>query len=402
MKATLTPQRLTFAIAVCITCMVCLTRLSMAAGQVFNGLALLFGIILLYKQRDYLSFPEEAKGYCIAYGIFVLSTLPAALFSGDLSKGMHEFLQMWFWRYAVFLIILFCIRRRDYLVNMLTVFTAVFGIDCLVTLVQVLFDLSDNGRGWGLGGSQLGIASLMCIMMPLAVVILFDSAFERRLKKVSAFTLLCICIGLLCNKSRGSWLSNMVLVPFSAWRYVVCNKKFLGIIIGLFIAFSAFFASQPQYTARFASITNITTDRSNGDRIVVWEACIEMYKEHPIAGIGLGQFSKTYKTYYRTAEDTQGLNHAHNNFFHLLAETGTLGMAGLLYFTGYFVMTSFRRWKKDKNPYDLLILTTVLSYICIFGQVEYTMDLSSGVRIFWFILAIMMQLKALPQKDTFN
>ena len=65
-------------------------------------------------------------------------------------------------------------------------------------------------------------------------------------------------------------------------------------------------------------------------------------------------------------------------------------------------MTSFRRWKKDKNPYDLLILTTVLSYICIFGQVEYTMDLSSGVRIFWFILAIMMQLKALSQKDTFN
>ena len=118
----------------------------MAAGQVFNGLALLFGIILLYKQRDYLSFPEETKGYCIAYGIFVLSTLPAALFSGDLSKGMHEFLQMWFWRYAVFLIILFCIRRRDYLVNMLTVFTAVFGIDCLVTLVQVLFDLSDNGN----------------------------------------------------------------------------------------------------------------------------------------------------------------------------------------------------------------------------------------------------------------
>ena len=46
MKATLTPQRLTFAIAVCITCMICLTRLSMAAGQVFNGLALLFGIIV--------------------------------------------------------------------------------------------------------------------------------------------------------------------------------------------------------------------------------------------------------------------------------------------------------------------------------------------------------------------
>ncbi len=60
-------------------------------------------------------------------------------------------------------------------------------------------------------------------------------------------------------------------------------------------------------------------------------------------------------------------------------------MGGLLQFTGYLDMTSFRRWKKDKKPYDLLILTTVLSYSCIFGQVEYTMDLSSGERIFWFI-----------------
>ena len=108
---------------------------------------------------------------------------------------------------------------------------------------------------------------------------------------------------------------------------------------------------QPQYTARFASITNITTDRSNGDRIVVWEACIEMYKDHPIAGIGLGQFSKMYKTYYRTADDTQGLNHAHNNFFHLLAETGTLWYGRTIIILQVILsLTSFRRWKKIKIP----------------------------------------------------
>ena len=231
MKLALTPEKLTFAIAVSITCMVCLTRLSMAAGQVFNGLALLFGLILIYKERRNLSLPAGTKGYCIAYFVFVLSTLPSALFSGDIAKGMHEFFQMWIWRYVVFLLILFCIRRRDYLVNMLTVFTAVFGIDCFLTLIQVLFHLGNNDRGWGLGGSQLGIASLMCIMMPLVFVVLFDKAFEKRLKKVSAFTLICICIGLLCNKSRGSWLANILLVPFATWRYIIHSKKFLGITL---------------------------------------------------------------------------------------------------------------------------------------------------------------------------
>lgn len=388
-----TQQKITKALAVCAAGMACMTRISMALGEVLNGLVLLFGLILYYNNRKQIHLSPEVKGYLKAYFIFVLCTLPSVIFGGNLSKGVHEFLQMWVWRFVVFLPIVLFIRRREYLINMLTAYTAVFGVDCFLTLIQVLFRLGNNDRGWGLGGSQLGIASIMCMMMPITFIIILDPSFEKRLKNVAKVTLVCNWIGLFCNKSRGSWLSNMILVPVAAWNYVKHSKKALAVIAVFFLASGIFMASSPKYEQRFESIANITTDRSNGDRIEAWKSCIQMVKDHPLTGIGLGRWGEVYVPQYWTPEDTQKLPHAHSNYFHLLGETGIIGFLGLLYFTGYFTVKSFSNWKKDKTPYDLMFGIAFVGYVVIFGQVEYTLDLTSGIRILWFLEAVMIGLK---------
>ena len=68
-----TQQHLIKALAISATGMVCLTRISMALGEVFNGIVLLLGIILFYQMRKEIEIPEEVKGYGRAYLIFVLS-----------------------------------------------------------------------------------------------------------------------------------------------------------------------------------------------------------------------------------------------------------------------------------------------------------------------------------------
>lgn len=136
------------ALAISAAGMVCLTRISMAVGEIFNGLVLLFGLILFYYLKGSVNLPKEIKGYIKAYFIFVLCTLPS-VFGGDIAKGLHEFLQMWIWRFVVFLPVVAFIRKRNYLINMLTAYTAVFGVDCFVTLIQVVYHLGNNNRGWG-------------------------------------------------------------------------------------------------------------------------------------------------------------------------------------------------------------------------------------------------------------
>ena len=233
----------------------------------------------------------------------------------------------------------------------------------------------------------------MCMMLPITFIILLDPTFEKRLKNVAKVTLVGNWIGLFCNKSRGSWLSNMILGPVATWNYVKHSKKALAVIAVFFLASGIFMASSPQYQKRIESIANTTTDRSNGDRIVAWKACIKMAEDHPLTGIGLGRWGKVYGTQYWTPEDTQKLPHAHSNYFHMLAETGIIGFLGLLYFTIYFVSRSFINWKKNKNPYDLMACISFLGYVVFFGQIEYTLDLTSGVRILWFLEATMFGLK---------
>ena len=59
----------------------------------------------------------------------------------------------------------------------------------------------------------------------------------------------------------------------------------------------------------------------------------------------------------------------------------------------FFGIDTFRNWLKDKNPYDLCVCGTLIGYVFIFGQIEYTLDNSSGMRILWFVIAILLQLK---------
>ena len=118
-----------------------------------------------------------------------------------------------------------------------------------------------------------------------------------------------------------------------------------------------------------------------------------MIKDHPATGVGPEQFQKHYVKKYKFKQERQGLVHTHNNFIHVTVESGVIGLAGLLYFIGYFLYKSMSNYRKQPNPYDLLIFTTVFGYLCLFGQIEYSLNNSSTVRIMWFLLAVLLKLK---------
>ena len=378
-------------IAIMITLMACFTRLSMAAGQVFYVIAILLSIFYIWKHRHDLYVPSYVKKYSKTFALMLLLLLPSAVLTNNIAVGLPEFINVWLWRIPVFFVIALCIRDKKTLFTMLAVFFVDFGIDNLVAFYQHVSGMTD--RGWGFGSSVLTISGLMVMLVPIFCVILLDSAFPSYVKASALWALGCVGFGMYGNQSRGSWLFNMIMVPIVSLPYIL--KRF-GCVVAVLATLGGIvwgFSTQPQYVARFESITNTTTDGSNLGRFDVWTSSINMFKDHPVTGVGIGQWRTIYEASYRLPTENQHLYHAHNNFIQLLGEVGLLGLLGVLIFYGSIIVDNFVIWVKKRDPYSLCAMIAVICYVFVFGQVEYTLDNSSGMRIMYFMLATMLQLR---------
>ena len=165
---------------------VCTMRLITSAGQIAAGIALLLGIAAWHTKKNSVYLSEEVKGYMKAYGVFVLLTVPSVLLSDKPGESIKAILDYWVWRYVLFAVIAACVHRREYLVNMLAAYLTSASVEFLYTLYQVVKHVSPDGRGWGFA-TGLSIAGIMCMLLPVALVILMDSGFEKRLKKSPLF-----------------------------------------------------------------------------------------------------------------------------------------------------------------------------------------------------------------------
>ena len=375
--------------------MIAISRFYVLLAECINKFILLWAIYLWFSCKKRVFVSPEVKGYIKAYIVFALLVIPSIFLSDNPQAGITDFFHMWIWPYIPFITVILFISRRDYLVNMLTVLFLFIGVECLYALVQS----TNHSRGWGFSnGSLLAIADIMCMLLPIALVILMDKRFESILKKAAAFATGSMLAGFLASKSRGAWLTELIVIPIAVFRYLKNSKKLLVTFCIILVMILGYMLSNPVYVQRIYSITNTTTDHSNADRIWGWKSAILMVKDYPVTGVGLGQFRDKYKN-YKYKEETQDLYHTHNNFIHITTESGIIGLIGFLYFISYYLCTSWKNYRKKINPYDLLLFTTFFGHICIFGQIEYTLWYGAETPpVFWFLMALLMKLKETDEK----
>jgi O-antigen ligase len=86
------------------------------------------------------------------------------------------------------------------------------------------------------------------------------------------------------------------------------------------------------------SFTNPSSqDFSTAERLAHWIAGIHMFLDHPILGVGIGNYPDAYPLYYITIF-VNSLGHAHNYYINIAAETGIIGLIAFLFFlTATFV-----------------------------------------------------------------
>lgn len=386
--------------ALFLTLAMCIQRLSMALGNVFFSFTIILFFFYLYQgyKTKTLVVDEEIMDYYRIIAFFVLTVVPSVIFSSNFLLSLKTFSEMWIYRVIPFFVVTLFLKDKDLLMKMLLVFLAVTGIDSLVALAQVVMGLA--GRGWGFGGNTLNLAAILCMTTPITIVILGDNQFSKIAKKVALAALVCYVIGALAGQSRGAWVALAVILPLVSYRYLLQNKKILTLVIVFVLAIAVFISQSARFTERVSSITNVTTDRSNADRLVMWESSWNMMKDHAAFGVGAGNFKQFYKEQYKLPEMTQAhLNHAHNNFMQIGAETGFVGLIGWTILSFYILLKNFWDWYKNNDPYALMIWSSWAGFM-LFGMIDLIVDASAVIKSWWFLLGILLVLKSYNKKTS--
>ena len=74
----------------------------------------------------------------------------------------------------------------------------------------------------------------------------------------------------------------------------------------------------------------------------VWRSTAEMIKEHPLTGVGLGNYELSFPQ-YRGAGMDKLVDYAHNDFIQFVAEVGVFGILVILFFTYRLFSETFDR-----------------------------------------------------------
>ena len=203
---------------------------------------------------------------------------------------------------------------------------------------------------------------------------------------------------------RAGWLTMaLVLATYMALmlrrenrelrRTIVTIPVLAVIVLAISYYASPLFQERLDVTRAFTTGSETVIDASSMERIPIFKTALTMYREHPINGVGVRAFPKAYLVYAEPRDihigksgGKSGATHAHNVVLEVLADTGTIGLLGLLAAIGFLWVHHKRTTpieRQDAFPFALallLVLFPLNSHFAIYGT--YTSSL------IWFLVGL--------------
>jgi O-antigen ligase len=198
-------------------------------------------------------------------------------------------------------------------------------------------------------------AGLMEMLIPVAVLYIAGRrgrlSVEASVWRVIAVTL--ALASLLLSGSRAGLLalSAEILIATIALRRAGAGtterrRLAMAAAITLFAGLMLFAYVDPGRVAkklRSVAYVNSTWAAWAGDRKSMTLDSLRMWRDHPVLGVGLGDFATAYPR-YQTFPSELWIDHAHNDYAEAVAETGLVGALLILLALVFFLRLAFRDW----------------------------------------------------------
>jgi len=229
-----------------------------------------------------------------------------------------------------------------------------------------------------------------------------------------------LMMGLILSYARAAWLSMFTVLV--VWAIMRLKIRFKHLFVTFIVSLLLIVVFQNQILAylernntessanladHLSSMSNISSDASNLERLNRWSCAIRMFKDKPVFGYGPGTYMFQYAPYQltgdRTIISTNSANggNAHSEYLGPMAESGFLGPISVLILFAVVIFSGIHAYSRtsDKRLKTLVMgaLLGLMTYY-IHGTMNNFLDTDKLSVPFWGFTAIIVAIDIQTRK----
>lgn len=419
-----------FLITFCTPLAVNLTQFEFNVGVSMPTEPLMFGVLLVFVLKLCYENNFDVKVWrhpmTVIIGIQFLWILITSITS-QVPLVSFKFLLARLWFVIPFYLFAIHLFRKRQNIRLFIWFYAIPLVIVIIytTYQHSLWAFEENPGHWVMTpfyNDHTAYGAILALFIPVFVGMTFTRSYTRLVRFFAIIVLCFLFVALYLSYCRAAWISLVIALMF--YIVILFRIKFKYIVFSLMIGGLIFYVFQFEildslsknkqgtsgnFMEHVQSISNISTDASNLERLNRWSSAIRMFKDRPVFGFGPGTYQFEYAPYQSAEEKTListnagDRGNAHSEYIGPLSEQGFPGTLLVLTVFIYSIIVAMRVYRRSNDrEVRMLTLSTMLALITYYfhGLMNNFMDSDKASVVVWGFIAILVafDLYYLPEK----
>lgn len=315
-------------------------------------------------------------------------------------------------------------RRRERIAQFYWAYAIGIGIVILIATSKTLGNFSDLQtlhrvmRPFYNDHTAYGCA--IALLLPASVHFIFGGKWKGWQRVLTLLLFALLCIGLFFSYCRAAWIS--AVVALGIYVLIRLGMKVKWMVLLFCLGVGTFFVYQSDVLYRLGknhqdssytladqvkSISNISTDASNVERLNRWASAMRLWKESPVVGVGPGTYQFLYGSYQKSYQlstistNAGDLGNAHSEYIGPMTEQGLPGVILVVSLFLTTFATGVRVYRTAKDPtvgrMALAFTLSLLTYY-VHGVFNNFLDTDKLSVPFWAFTAAVVALDLYSEK----
>ncbi|GAB4251219.1 MAG: hypothetical protein Kow0079_05020 [Vicingaceae bacterium] len=393
---------------------------------------LMFGIMLLFLFKLLFTgkFDKRITYHPVTLAIILnLFWIFITCFTSELPKVSFKFFIARLWFVITFYFVatqLF--RERRNIRRFLWLYITSLTVVIIYTVIRhSMYGFEEQPAHWVMEpffNDHTSYGALMAMFYPILFFLMNKKVSSTNTRIFLIVLIAIFSLGLILSYTRAAWVSLLAaLIVYFLYKFKIKLGVILtlsaAVILTIVFSWSKIMMkleknnqdSSDELAEHVKSISNISTDASNLERINRWKSALRMFKERPVFGFGPGTYSFVYAPYQLSSEKTiistnaGDMGNAHSEYIGPLSESGALGLLTFL----LIVLTIYWQASKlyhslDESTLKSLVLAIIVGFTtyAVHGLLNNYLDTDKASVPFWGFAAMLVAIEVYKDELTFD